>query len=88
MVLSPPGVVIVVLIESVLASVRVHSSVEFMVLDSPPMSNVREVAILRVLPSANHVAVDLLSPRPVELTLSLPSRVYLEVIVNDLQDRS
>ena len=69
--ISPFGVVEVVTLERVLASFNDHTSVVFMVL---PLKSL-VVTIVSDLPSADHVAVDLLSPLPVVFTLSFPSSV-------------
>ena len=79
--LSPLGVVDVVLTVRVFASVRVQIAVDFICIDSPFMFIVRVVTIVSVLPSADHVTVDLLSPLGFVLTHSLPSRVYFSVVV-------
>ncbi len=62
MVLSPPSREgFVFLIVRVLAAVRLHTWVDFIVLDSPLILNVEFVTIVRDLLSAAHVAVALLS---------------------------
>ena len=62
---SPFGLVLVVATESVLAPGSVHTSVDFISVVCPSRSNDVVVTIVSDLPSADHVAVDLLSPLPV-----------------------
>ena len=69
---SPFCPCLVVTIERVFASVRVHTDVE--VLSLPLKEDF--VTTVSDFPSGDQVAVDLLSPLPVVFTLSLPSRVY------------
>jgi len=71
----------VVSIWSVLPSVRLHTSAEVIVIDSPFLDMVLVVFIVSFFPSDDHVAKDLLSPMREVLILSLPSRVYFEVVV-------